>query len=67
MVRDKAVYLPISVTCAGRKEVLGLWIEQTEGAKFWLLVMNELRARGATDVLIVVVDSLKGFPDAICN
>ncbi len=52
-------------TFAGRKEVLGLWIEQTEGAKFWLSVMNEFRARGVADVLIAVVDGLKGFPDAI--
>ena len=65
LVRNKAVYLAIGVTCAGRKEVLGLWIEQTEGAKFWLSVMNELRARGVADVLIAVVDGLKGFPDAI--
>jgi len=45
--------------------VLGLWIEQSEGAKFWLRIMNELKARGAQDVLIAVVDGLKGFPDAI--
>ena len=65
LVRNKAVYLAIGVTCAGRKEVLGLWIEQTEGAKFWLSVMNELKARGVADVLIAVVDGLRGFPDAI--
>ena len=65
LVRNKAVYLAIGVTCTGRKEVLGLWIEQTEGAKFWLSVMNELKARGVADVLIAVVDGLKGFPDAI--
>ena len=47
------------------KEVLGLWIEQTEGAKFWLRVMNELKARGTGDILIAVVDGLKGFPEAI--
>ena len=47
------------------KEILGLWIEQTEGAKFWLRVMNELKNRGVEDVLIAVVDGLKGFPDAI--
>ena len=64
-MRNKAVYLAIGVTCAGRKEVLGLWIEQTEGAKFWLSVMNELKTRGVADVLIAVVDGLKGFPDAI--
>ena len=49
----------------GAKEVLGLWIEQTEGAKFWLRVMNELRDRGVADILIAVVDGLKGFPEAI--
>jgi putative transposase len=47
------------------KEVLGLWIEQTEGAKFWLRVMNEIKARGTNDILIAVVDGLKGFPEAI--
>jgi putative transposase len=65
LVRNKAVYLAIGVTCSGYKEVLGLWIEQTEGAKFWLSVMNELKSRGVTDVLIAVVDGLKGFPEAI--
>jgi putative transposase len=65
LVRNKAVYLAIGITCAGDKEMLGLWIEQTEGAKFWLRVMNELKARGTEDLLIAVVDGLKGFPDAI--
>lgn len=65
LVRNKAVYLAIGVSCSGHKDVLGLWIEQTEGAKFWLSVMNELKARGVTDVLIAVVDGLKGFPEAI--
>ena len=67
LVRNKAVYLAIGITCAGEKEVLGLWIEQTEGAKFWLRVMNELKTRGTEDVLIAVVDGLKGFPDAITS
>jgi len=49
----------------GHKEVLGLWIEQTEGAKFWLRVMTEMRNRGVEDVLLAVVDGLKGFPEAI--
>ena len=49
----------------GTKEILGLWIEQNEGAKFWLRVMNELKNRGVEDVLIAVVDGLKGFPEAI--
>jgi len=65
LVRNKAVFLAIGITCAGEKEVLGLWIEQTEGAKFWMRVMNELQARGVEDILIAVVDGLKGFPDAI--
>src|SRR5919107_538542 len=64
-VRNKAVYLALGVRADGRKEILGLWIEQTEGAKFWLRVMNELRTRGVEDVLIAVVDGLKGFPEAI--
>jgi putative transposase len=64
-VRNKAVYLAIGVTPDGRKDVLGIWIEQTEGAKFWLRVMSELKNRGVNDVLIAVVDGLKGFPDAI--
>lgn len=67
LVRNKAVYLAIGITCAGDKEILGLWIEQTEGAKFWLKVMNELKARGCEDLLIAVVDGLKGFPEAITS
>ncbi|UCC99652.1 MAG: IS256 family transposase [Phycisphaerales bacterium] len=65
LVRNKAVYLAIGISCAGEKEILGLWIEQTEGAKFWLRVMNELKGRGTEDILIAVVDGLKGFPEAI--
>ena len=64
-VRNKAVYLALDVRADGRKEILGLWIEQTEGAKFWLRVMAELKNRGVEDILIAVVDGLKGFPDAI--
>ncbi len=64
-VKNKAVYLAIGVRCSGLKEVLGIWIEQTEGAKFWLRVMTEIRNRGTLDVLIAVVDGLKGFPEAI--
>jgi putative transposase len=64
-VRNKAVYIALGVRADGRKEILGLWIEQTEGAKFWLRVMTELKNRGVEDVLIAVVDGLKGFPDAI--
>jgi putative transposase len=65
MVRNKAVYVALGVRPDGTKEILGLWIEQTEGAKFWLRVMNELKNRGVEDVLIAVVDGLKGFPEAI--
>jgi putative transposase len=65
LVRNKAVYVALAITAEGDKEVLGLWIEQTEGAKFWLKVMNELKARGVGDMLIAVVDGLIGFPDAI--
>ena len=64
LVRNKAVYVALALTGEGEKEV-GLWIEQTEGAKFWLKVMNELKTRGVNDVLIAVVDGLKGFPEAI--
>ena len=64
-VRNKAVYLAVGVLPEGKKDVLGLWIEQTEGAKFWLRVMTELKNRGVADVLITVVDGLKGFPEAI--
>ena len=66
-VRNKAVYLALGVAADGTREVLGLWIEQNEGAKFWLKVMNELRNRGVEDVLIAVVDGLKGFPEAITS
>jgi len=65
VVRNKAVYLAIGVLPDGRRDVLGLWIEHTEGAKFWLKVFNDLRTRGVEDVLIAVVDGLKGFPEAI--
>ncbi len=65
MVRNKAVHLALGIRHDGSKEVLGLWIEQNEGAKFWLRVMNELRGRGLRDILIAVVDGLKGFPEAI--
>ena len=65
IVRNKAVYLALGISTGGEKDVLGIWIEQTEGAKFWLKVMNELKNRGVQDVLIAVVDGLKGFPDAI--
>ena len=64
-VKNKAVYLAIGVTMEGLKEVLGLWIAQTEGAKFWLQVVTELKNRGVRDIFIACVDGLKGFPEAI--
>jgi putative transposase len=64
-VRNKAVHIALGVRADGTKEILGLWLEQNEGAKFWLRVMNELRNRGVEDILMAVVDGLKGFPDAI--
>ena len=64
-VRNKAVYLAIGVNLKGYKEVLGMWIAQTEGAKFWLSVVTELKNRGMRDMLIACVDGLKGFPEAI--
>ena len=65
LVRNKAVHIALGVRADGTKEILGLWIEQNEGAKFWLRVMNELKNRGVEDMLIAVVDGLKGFPEAI--
>jgi putative transposase len=64
-VRNKAAHLAVGIDVAGRKQVLGIWLEATEGAKFWLRVMNELRARGVEDVLVVVCDGLTGLPAAI--
>jgi putative transposase len=64
-VRSKAIHIALGARADGRKEVLGLWIEQNEGAKFWLRVMNELKNRGVDDIMLAVVDGLKGFPDAI--
>jgi putative transposase len=64
-VRAKAVYLALGISMAGEKEILGLWIAQTEGAKFWLQVVTELKNRGVQDIFIACVDGLKGFPDAI--
>lgn len=65
MVRNKAIHIALGVMADGTKVVLGLWLEQNEGAKFWLRVMNELRNRGVEDIMLAVVDGLKGFPDAI--
>jgi putative transposase len=64
-VRSKAIYLAIGINMEGQKEVLGLWLAQTEGAKFWLSVVTELKNRGVQDIFIACVDGLKGFPEAI--
>lgn len=64
-VINKAVYLAIGVTWDGTKDILGMWIAETEGAKFWLQVVTELKNRGVRDIFIACVDGLKGFPEAI--
>jgi putative transposase len=64
-IRNKAIYLAIGINLAGTKEVLGLWIAQTEGAKFWLQIVTELKNRGVADIFIACVDGLKGTPLAI--
>lgn len=64
-VRNRAVYLALGVTLTGHKELLGLWIAPTEGAKFWLSVLTELKNRGLQDCFIACVDGLTGFPEAI--
>ena len=65
VVQTKAVYVALGVTRTGSKEVLGLWIEQTEGARFWHRVLTELQGRGVADILIALIDGLTGFPEAI--
>jgi transposase-like protein len=65
VVRSKAVYLALGVRADGTREILGLWIETTEGAKFWMKVFNDLKIRGVTDMLIAVTDGLKGMPEAL--
>ena len=64
-VRTRACYLAIGVSCEGEREVLGIWWQETEGAKFWLAVLNDLHHRGVEDVLVACVDGLTGFPEAI--
>jgi putative transposase len=63
--KNKAAHIAVGIDTLGRKEILGIWIETTEGAKFWLRVLNELKARGVQDVLIAVCDGLTGLPEAI--
>ncbi|MDR6500606.1 transposase-like protein [Burkholderia ambifaria] len=65
VVRNKAVYLALGVLPDGSRDILGLWIENTEGAKFWMKVFNDLKTRGIHDVLIAVTDGLKGMPEAL--
>jgi putative transposase len=64
-VRSKAVYLALGILPDGSKDILGIWIENTEGAKFWMKVFNDLKSRGVNDVLIAVTDGLKGMPEAL--
>jgi putative transposase len=64
-IQNRAIYVAIGVNLQGRKEVLGLWMGQAEGAKFWLQVLTELQNRGLQDIFIACVDGLKGFPQAI--
>jgi transposase-like protein len=64
-VINKAIYLALGVNLEGHKELLGMWLSENEGAKFWLNVLTELQNRGVKDILIACVDGLKGFPDAI--
>jgi len=61
----KSVYVALGVNFEGKKEVLGLWIAETEGAKFWMGVLTELKNRGVHDILIACMDGLSGFPDAV--
>ena len=65
VVRNKAVYLALAVLPDGTRDILGIWIETTEGAKFWMRVFNELKTRGAHDILIAVTDGLKGMPETL--
>lgn len=64
-VKNKAVYLALAIASDGSRDILGIWVEQNEGAKFWQKIINEIRNRGVEDILIAVVDGLKGFPEAI--
>jgi putative transposase len=64
-IRNKSVFLALAVTMEGKKELLGMWMADNEGAKFWLHVVTELKNRGVQDIFIACVDGLKGFPEAI--
>lgn len=65
VVRNKAIYLALGVQPDGTRDILGLWIENTEGAKFWMKVFNDLKTRGVNDILIAVTDGLKGMQEAL--
>jgi len=65
VVRSKAVYLALGMLSDGSRDILGIWIESTEGAKFWMKVFNDLKTRGVGDILIAVTDGLKGMPEAL--
>jgi len=65
VVRNKAIYLALGVQPDGTRDILGLWIENTEGAKFWMKVFNDLKTRGVGDILIAVTDGLRGMPEAL--
>jgi putative transposase len=65
VVRSKAVYLALGMLPDGTRDILGIWIENTEGAKFWMKVFNDLKTRGCNDILIAVTDGLKGMPEAL--
>lgn len=64
-VINKAVFLALGINIEGQKELLGMWLAENEGAKFWLSMLTELKNRGLQDILIACKDGLKGFPDAI--
>ena len=64
-IQNKAIYLAYGITMEGTYDVLGIWVSNNEGAKFWMSVLNEIRSRGVEDILIACVDGLTGFPDAI--
>jgi putative transposase len=67
VVRNKAIYLALGVLPDGTRDILGLWIENAEGAKFWMKVFNDLKTRGVADILIAVTDGLKGMPEALAT
>jgi putative transposase len=64
-IENRAVYLALGINLRGNKELLGLWVGEAEGSKFWLNILNELQSRGVKDILIAVIDGLKGFPEAL--